>query len=141
MRKSTAAPINRKLSLSRPDKLDQLFHIVEVVIVAVDPLAVIDNTCFFIPCKAVQKLRFAVSFGEQRKSIWLDLRQQPFPACRSTVIAVCILILNGAFPILAPIFIRTIVGAAAAAMVVFRTDAARQAASCDPKFSFHAEPP
>ena len=90
MRKSTAAPINWTLSLSRPDKLDQLLHIVEGVIVAADPFAMIDNTHFFVPCKAVQKLRLSVSFYKYRKSIWLDFRQQSFPACRFTVVTVCI---------------------------------------------------
>ena len=141
MRKSTAAPINWTLSLSRPDKLDQLLHIVEGVIVAADPFAMIHKTRFFVPCKAVQKLRLSVSFYKYRKSIWLDFRQQSFSACRFTVVTVCILFLNGTFSILAPIFIRTIVGAATTAMVVFRAKAARQATSCNSKFSFHACPP
>ena len=86
-------------------------------------------------------IRLSVSFYKYRKSIWLDFRQQSFSACRFTVVTVCILFLNGTFSILAPIFIRTIVGAAATAMVVFRAKAARQATSCNSKFSFHAYPP
>ena len=101
----------------------------------------IDNTRFFVPCKAVQKLRLSVSFNKYRKSIWLDFRQQSFSACRFTVVTVRMLFLNGTFSILVPIFIRTIVGAAAAAMVVFRAKATRQATSCNSKFSFHACPP
>ena len=78
MRKSTAAPINWTLSLSSPDKLDQLLHIVEGVIVAADPFAMIDNTRFFVPCKAVQKLRLSVSFTNTVNPYGLILDNNPF---------------------------------------------------------------
>ncbi len=59
---------NRKSSLSCLDKVNQFFYIVEVIIIAINSFAVINNPCFFISRQAVQKLRFTAAFGKYSKS-------------------------------------------------------------------------
>ncbi len=60
----SASNINQSLSFPVFDKTDQCLDIIKVVIIAVYSLTVIDNTCFLISFKAVQKLCLPISFDE-----------------------------------------------------------------------------
>lgn len=52
------------LFFTRPDKVNKLFNIIKIIIIANDTLAVIYYPLLFIPFKAVKESCFPVSFGK-----------------------------------------------------------------------------
>ena len=76
-------------SRSCPDKLNQRFQIVKIIIVTENALSVIDNSRLLIACKAVQQFFHTVPLCKLRKGACLDfLGIQPLPAVlRRTFIA------------------------------------------------------
>lgn len=56
--------ITRRFIFTRPDKVNKLFNIVKIIIIANDTLAVIYYPLLFIPFKAVKESCFPVSFGK-----------------------------------------------------------------------------
>ena len=57
------------------DKFNQLFDVFKIIIIAMDSLAVVDNTSFFVLFQAVQQSFFAIPFGKKCKSMGLDFLQ------------------------------------------------------------------
>ena len=60
--------------------MNQFLNIIKVIIVAINSHAVIDNTLLFISFKAIKKSILSISFGKQRKPVWLDFLQQSISA-------------------------------------------------------------
>ena len=56
-----------------PDKPDQCFKIVKIIIITDDPLTVIDDPCLLIASETVKQLRNTVSAGKFGKCPRFDL--------------------------------------------------------------------
>ena len=67
-------------TLPRSDKPNQLLHILEVIIIPIEALAVVYNPPAFVLGQAVQQRVNAITLGKQAESVGLDLRQQPLAA-------------------------------------------------------------
>ena len=61
------------LSLPRPNKTNQFFNVIKVIIVTHDSFSVIDNSSFFVSFQTIQKLLNAVPACKFCKSPSLNL--------------------------------------------------------------------
>ena len=125
------------LSFPRLDEADQLFNVVKLVIIADDPLAVINNAGLFVAFEAIQKSGLSISLGKQRKAVGFSFGKQTFLAKRIAIEAMRVVFFKRAAAVFAPVLIRAISRVAAAAGLVFAAKAAGQSASSQSKLPFH----
>ena len=120
------------------DKTDQFFDIVEVIVIAGDPLAMVNNTVFFVLFKAVQQSFETVAADKEREPVRFYFLQESFPAlCFGAFIATNELFLARTTPVFTPGDPRTAVGVAAAAAGPFTAKGAGQSAFANTYFTLH----
>ena len=88
-----------------PDKTDQRFEIIKIIVIADDALAVIDNACLLIALQTVQQFLLTVPPCKLRKRTRLDLfgKQPPAAVRRLAFKAAAKILFDHAFPVLTPL--------------------------------------
>ena len=121
------------------DERDQLFHVSEIIIFPDKTATMVQHTILFIPLQTVEKHFLAVPSGEQRETVWLDLREQSFSATfqiRAEMAAGQTSVVQ-AGKVLATVLVRTPFPVTTGTMVVLCAQTAGKTAPRNLQFPFH----
>ena len=119
------------LSFAFLDKIDEFFHIVKVVIITHNSLAVIDNAVFLVALQAIQQHLLSIPFGEQSKTVRFYFGQETLPARFRTIEAMAVSAGKRTGSVFTLVQIGAFIGVASMAVRIFRAQTAGKPATSD----------